>query len=197
MTRDRRSFLAAGAALVAGVVPASAAPVPKHLMPKDEQPLFFPTTVGSRHVSEWQGTEIVCVVAKVEKTADGIVVTEERVLPKGIQTPEQTVVVSAKGLHVTHYRDKPLDPPIWYLKLPHVENNNWTDQWAQTTRYLKTVGWEEIEVPAGKIRAMRVDRDNDGKGTSITTYWYAPGMGCIKWASKDSKRELKSFTPGK
>lgn len=182
--------------LAPGIPLAPAAPIPKHLMPKDE-PFFFSTTLGSRHVSEWQGKDYICVVTKVEKSDDGLTVTEEREDGKGGRTHEQTVVVSPKGLLVTHYYGSPLEPPIWLLKLPHVANNNWTDKWGQTTRHLKTVGWEEIEIPAGKIRAMRVDRDNDGNGTSITTYWYAPGLGCIKWASKDAKREMKSFTPGK
>ena len=182
-------------ALALSLPAAPAAPVPKHLMPKDDA-FFFPTTVGAKHVSIWQGKDYVCVIAKVEKTDDGFVVTEEKEEADGTRAHEQTVVVSAKGLKVTHYYGKPQEPPIWLLQLPHVANNNWTDKWANTTRHLKTVGWEEIEVPAGKIRAMRVDR-NDGVGTTVTTYWYAPGVGCVKWSCGSQGREMKSFTPGK
>ena len=45
-----RVAVAAALALVAGSFGAGAAPVPAHLMPKDE-PLLFPTKVGAKHVS--------------------------------------------------------------------------------------------------------------------------------------------------
>ena len=190
-----RFVCAAPFALVLTVA-TSAAPVPKHLMPKDDPP-FYMTKVGDRHVSLWQGKDYVCVVTKVEKTADGLVVTEDLEDETGARRHEQTIVVSEKGLRATFQDGKALDPPIWLLKLPHVENNKWTDEWFGSTRHYQTVGWEEIEVPAGKIRAMRVDRDNNGDGKSITTYWYAPGKGCIKWSCGDLSREWKSFTPAK
>jgi len=163
-------------------------------MPK-EDPVCFPTKVGDRMVSMLAGSEIVCVVTKVEKTADGIAVTQEFEDAQGVRTHDQTVVVSASGLKVIRYSGRDLDKPVWWLKLPHVAGNTWTDNLGgQKTQ---TMGWEEIEVPAGKFKAIRVDRDDNADGTAKTSYWYAPGLGCIKWSDAHRARELKSFTPGK
>jgi hypothetical protein len=181
--------------LVLGLPAVPAAPVPKHLMPKDESArLCFPTKVGDRMVSTLEGKELVCVITKVEKVADGIQVTQEYDDGMDVRRPNMVVVVSDKGLLITEYSGRKIDPPTWWLKLPHVANNEWPDSIGGGTR--KTAGWEEVTVPAGKIRAMRVERF-DAKGQANTTYWYAPGLGCIKWASAMRTRELKSFTPGK
>jgi hypothetical protein len=44
---------------------------------------------------------------------------------------------------------------------------------------------------------VRVERDDDPQGMTRTTYWYAPGLGCIKWSCGTPGRELTKFTPGK
>jgi hypothetical protein len=63
-------------------------------------------------------------------------------------------------------------------------------------------GSEEVEVPAGKYKAVRVDADGTIAGTRTgVTYWFAPDIGVVKMrysiAGSDSVLELKSFTPGK
>jgi hypothetical protein len=194
--RSRLSL--AFAAICAAVVavpggPARAAPVPKHLMPKDE-PYFFPTRVGDRLVSNWNGKELVVVVTAVEKVEGGLKVTQEFEEPTG-NRHDQTVIVSAKGVQVIRYAGNDLNPPSWWLKLPHVAENTWTDKWGTQTRSFKTVAWEELDLPMGKVRALRVDRTDDRGDT--TSYWWAPGLGNVKWSSGQSGRELKSFTPGK
>ena len=58
-------------------------------------------------------------------------------------------------------------------------------------------GPEEIEVPAGKLKALRVRAHEGGTLTS----WYAPGVGAIKRVQKlghqkeTAARLLKSFRP--
>jgi hypothetical protein len=185
-------------AVAVAPLPAPAAPVPKHLIPKAEEPPFcFPTRVGDRFVSVIGERELVVVVTKVQKTEEGFEVTQEYEDGMGGRNHDMTVIASAKGLKVVRYAGRQLDEPLWWLKLPHVANNEWTDTWAGQTRTHRTMGWEEIEVPAGKIRAIRVERDDGPQAMRTTTYWYAPGLGCIKWSSGNGGRELKSFTPGK
>jgi hypothetical protein len=176
MKRGPFAWALAGAALVAGVdAPTPAAPLPKHLIPKDEA-VCFPTRVGDRLVSTLNGGELVVVVTKVVKVADGVEVTQEFENADGTRTHDMTVVASAAGLKVVRYSGKTLDEPFWYLKLPHAANNEWP---AGPNPGLKNVtgGWEEVEVPAGKFRAVRVDR-SDG-----SCFWYAPGLGCVKWTN--------------
>ena len=112
----------------------------------------------------------------------------------------QTVIVSAQGVQLIEYAGKKVDPPIWWLKLPHQGKNEWTGSWPGGWEYaFETKEWEEVEVPAGKFRAIRVDRKDTQNGTLLgtTTYWYAPGVGCIKITGKSPTRVLKSFSPGK
>jgi hypothetical protein len=198
----RRSRFAALAlfALAAGAVasapaPAPAAPVPKHLLPKDE-PLLYSVRAGDRHESTFAGKTIVCVVTKVEKTDDGtrVEVVEEHA--GGPPTPYEVVVVSTAGVKQLESYGRKHDEPIWWVKLPHADTNAWTDRLGQANRSWKTAGWEEVEVPAGKFRAIRADR-TDGPGGPITSYWWAPGIGCVKWSNGNTGREMTAFKPGK
>jgi len=183
----------AGIALCASALAAPAAPVPVHLMPKAE--LFYPTTVGARHVSVWSKKDLIEEVSKVEKVADGFAVELEEVAADGTRKHSETVLVTTRGLTRTHSEGKKVDPPCRMLVLPHGAANAWDTLWGSQKEALRTAGWEEIEVPAGTFRAMRVDL----AGTSGIAHWYAPGIGCVNWYCTTSKvgRPLKSFTPGK
>jgi hypothetical protein len=185
--------LAALATLVVGSTgPVPAAPVPKHLMPKQD-PYCYPTRVGDRHESVIGDHPIVCVVTKVEKSPDGILVevVEER---DGKQKHAETVLVSAQGVKVIEYSGNKLAPPFWWVKLPHTEGNTWPDELNRQVWTAKTIGWQEIEVRAGKFRAIHVQHI-DLRCT--TSYWFAPGVGCIKWTDGKNGREMIRFTPGK
>lgn len=193
-----RIVVAVAGALAVGSFAAVAAPVPKHLMPKDE-PLLFPTKVGARHVSVFGGKDLVEEVSKVTPVDGGFEVETETVSDDGTRKHQQTVVVSKHGILWTHYEGQKLDPACWAVKLPHAEGNSWQANWGGQERTLSTAGWEEIEVPAGKFRAIRVTHDERGKGNADSSMWYAPGIGCVTWYCTNSKvgRPLKSFTPGK
>jgi hypothetical protein len=196
MKRGPFAWALAGAALVAGVgAPTPAAPVPKHLLPKDE-PLLYSVRVGDRHESTlFGGRAIVCVVTKAEKTAAGTLVEVVQEAVDGTQTHDETVLVSATGVRVIDYFGQKADESFWWVKLPHNENNTWSDLWGgQQKREWRTAGWEEVKVPAGTFRALRVDRDDGGGATS---YWWAAGVGCVKWVSGNAGREMTAFKPGK
>jgi hypothetical protein len=179
---------------VGSIGPAPAAPVPEHLMPRAD-PLCFPTRVGDRMVSVLNGTEIVTVVTRAERTADGSVVRLESEGAGGQRVHDHTVRVSTRGIEVLEYSGKKLDPTFWWVKLPHGPKNVWTDQLNGQEWTAKTIGWEEVEVPAGKFRAIHVQHISSPQDT--TSYWFAPGLGCIKWADGTRERKLTGFTPGK
>jgi hypothetical protein len=50
---------------------------------------------------------------------------------------------------------------------------------------------ETVKVPAGKFKAIRVDRKDSDE---YYTFWYTPGIGLVKNQDKTSVLELKSFT---
>ena len=65
---------------------------------------------------------------------------------------------------------------------------------------MKVVGVEDIEVPAGKFSAVRVEDEysfRGGEEKSRETYWFAPNVGVVKADYGHTKVILKSFVPGK
>jgi hypothetical protein len=187
--------------------PAAAAPALKE---SAEGP-YFPTRVGARWVTETGGKEYAHVVTAV--TRDGketvVAVGREETVGAGpgkgrrVITPQRTVRVSADGLSLTRDFFGELDSPYLLLRVPAKRGDAWTgrlDQGAFWVRGKRTVaGVEEVEVPAGRFRTVRVewDRDQPGGPDFRTTIWYAPGVGEVKIAL-DGKpwTVLKSFAPG-
>ena len=66
---------------------------------------------------------------------------------------------------------------------------------------MTVAGVEEVKVPAGTFRAIRVvteSTDSSGKEFQTITTWYAPGIGPVRIDYANSKTcRLVSFTPGK
>jgi len=85
-----------------------------------------------------------------------------------------------EGLKATY------EPPKQYLPSPLVAGQKW--EWsgkdpAQVERHeaYRVVGLENITVPAGKFRAMKVISEISSGATPMTkTYWYADGVGLVK-----------------
>ena len=56
---------------------------------------------------------------------------------------------------------------------------------------------DEVEIPAGKFKAVRVELADPG-AEARTTLWFAPAVGVVKIASGANQVPvLKAFTPGK
>jgi hypothetical protein len=201
MSRAIPTFLAGLLALPA----APAAPVPLHLMPKKE-PLYFPTRIGAESRS--------LIGGKDQGGYDRVTAVEEangeaRVTINGdAKPPEGTdLIVSAKGLFIVRQGAETYDPPLTLLKLPHVKDAKWeVDSVTKggTRQHPKgkfvARGYEDVEVPAGKFRAARVDATWEG-GTEVT-FWFAPEVGQVKRIVKHAggggfTQELKTFTRGK
>ena len=68
-------------------------------------------------------------------------------------------------------------------------------------KYKHTTGKvEEVEVPAGKFKAVRVEVEvEDGEAVLRKTYWHACQVGIVKIVVHDKKADwvqvLKSFSP--
>ena len=85
-----------------------------------------------------------------------------------------------EGLKATY------EPPKQYLPNPLVAGQKW--EWTgkdptQVERHERSrvIGFENITVPAGKFRAMKVESEISGASAPITrTSWYADGVGLVK-----------------
>jgi len=200
-------FLSTFAAILLAIPTAPAAPRTKE---GDRPAAYFPTRVGDRWVyDEGNEKESVREVTAVEVKREETIVT---VREPGRNATERLAVSAAgvRRLESNGFRLK----DHWLLKLPAKEGDKWDfdypSQRNEQGRGLRgekgtvTVGpIEEVEVPAGKFRAVRLDIEVTSiNGVEVPavqfTSWYAPDVGQVKMTrGTDWTRVLKSFTPGK
>lgn len=189
-------------------VPLVAAPVPAHLKPKD-QPVPFPSAVGTTWVYEVVGGDHTQVIADVKQKDGATLVTTDYHDTFGKKVSELVYSVSDKGVFSVSAGAVTYDSPWCVFKYPYCEGQTWdTNQQAGGTgnRGKRTAGpMECVKVPAGEFVAVRVECEDgiDGPTPWRTTTWYAPGVGRIKTVYRDADGKatgesvLKSFTLGK
>ena len=175
----------------------------------DDKPiLYLPTTVGDKRVLEstWNGKsdESTEWITAVETKGGMTVVSFTR--EEGGPTMYQ-YGASSDGMFRVSSGDVVYDPPYRLLKLPPKEGETWEavrpatgGEPAQIFKYT-TGKEEEVETPAGKFKAVRVEMETVlNKAIMRTTYWHAPVAGMVKIVTHDKRGDrvqvLKSFTPG-
>ena len=187
---------------------APAAPVPKHLTPKET--LYHGVQKGSRWVYVDKDVESVyeATDAQPDKRG-GSIVTIDRV-ENGKKTLAQKLDVSPRGVFLIAAIGGTREPPTCLLSCPAQADKKWSIEYNggpnDTKSYRGTItvtGTEDVAVPAGKYSAVRVAEkvsafaeDKPVFDINITT-WYAPGVGVVKQEGRGWTKELKSFTPGK
>jgi len=166
--------------------------------PKAKDAVYFPTREGDTRVYEFIAGEkaevgFTDVVTKVEKKDGAVHVTITRNYRPEFAPYVTTIAVSSEGLFRVAANGEAMAKPITLLKMPAKVGTKWElDGGAQYT----VTKEEEVEVPAGKFHALRVE---SVAGDSKTTLWFAPNVGLIKMASDGSDRVqvLKEFKGGK
>jgi hypothetical protein len=176
---------------------------------------YHATKEGDKSVYEMRTgdsvNETVDVITKLEYKGDTVIVFVEREV-KGVVQPNAQVEVSEKGVVQIGIGERKLADPRPMLKLPAKPRDQWTFEsegpaGAGRFKTTCTVGKEEeVEVPAGKFRAIRVDcvTTLPGAASHLTiegSAWFAPRVGIVKHVSNiagvERTQVLKSFTPGK
>jgi hypothetical protein len=186
--------------------PAVAAPAPAYRA----NDLYFPTREGTRRAYELQarGTtyEHTEVVTRVEKKGAGFrVTTGQEVAPGAIL---KTVTdVSARGVYLVEFAGKVHADPVPLLKLPAKAGSSWTVEkqipaGRGTATFTYTIGEvEEVKVPAGRFKAIRVEETAEPVLRHRATRWYAPGVGLVKavmfFGKNEQAQVLKAHTRGK
>ncbi len=123
-------------------------------------------------------------VAASSQTASGV--TEAR-LERGYEgwSPPATRAVSdAQGVRLSRAAEAPGGPSLRIIKLPADAGARWPGRplTGGNAESIVVRGEEDIEVPAGKFRAIHVDHEityANGDG-DVLSYWYAPGSGCVR-----------------
>ena len=189
MTRRLVVVVVALACVAVGVENLAAAPVPKHLMPKDP-PFNYPATVGTTWVYDCGGREETLTISKVEAKDGAKLITTEYVGAGG-NRHHMTLSVGAAGVFLVAEGGSTYPTPWCIFKLPHKEGDTWKT--AGHGSDMKAGAMEKVKVPVGEITAARVDWDLGGRNV---VYWYADGIGLVKMEGGANKG-LKSFTRGK
>jgi hypothetical protein len=189
-------------------VPLVAAPVPKHIFPKDA-PLYYPVQKGTRWAYDGDPAyTLVVTSAEKDEKNEATILTIEKVQPDGTKAILQKLAISRRGILWLESMGGKFDTPVWLLKTSARAGEEWTFTTsgpgvAGTRGVIRVVGTEEVEVPAGKFSAVCIEQKTtlvvDGKPAYnySQTLWYAPGVGLVKWTCGGSGAVLKSFTPGK
>jgi hypothetical protein len=174
-----------------------------------KESLYLPTTVGDKRVFETSSRgktgEVSEWVTAVEKK-DGLTVVSFSGEEGGPTLYQYGA--SKDGAFRVSAGNNVYTPPYRLLKLPMKEGETWEELapalagTANPKMKYTTGKEEEVEVPAGKFRAIRVESESVINGAVIrTTQWHVVGLGIVKVLTKDNGGErlqvLKSFTPGK
>ena len=175
---------------------ALAAPAPKA---KETAAGYFPTRIGDKRDYEVRSGDKVestyaDTVTKVEKADAALHVTITREYSDS--RPFVTIIaVAADGLFRVSLNGRTLDTPVPLLKLPAKTGTKWGGDAVSEPTYT-VAGEEEVEVPAGKYKAIRVDSTFGGE--TRMSLWFAPSVGLVKQATPGQGTVvLKAFTPGK
>jgi hypothetical protein len=191
---------------------------PAHAAPRspggEKEAHYIPTTLGDKRVSErttrdkdGEHKETVTELVTEVDRKDGLVVTVQYLYGEEA-SPRRTFKfrVSEKGIFWLENDGKAFKEPECQLKLPLRAGDNWEsffDGRPEITIKYTTGKEEDVEVPAGKFRAVRIDSVMKAKDFTLeTSDWYAPGLGLVKSTNRSSDggedvKVLKSFAPGK
>jgi hypothetical protein len=200
-----RTLLAVGAVVGIWAVAASAP------APKDRLFPYAPTRIGDTAIYEISANgkeqEMTEQVTGVERKGREIVITTTTQI-NNRKSVTNRYSYSDEGLFRLTLGAREYDPPLCLLKLParpglKWEGTDWLTKGGERAMTYTIKDVEEIEVPAGKFKAIRVETESKQSENNVTrsTTWYAPGVGPVKTVSQvrtfEMVRVLKSFTPGK
>jgi hypothetical protein len=171
---------------------------------------YSATKVGDKLVYEdkrgSQSEEYVIEVIEARQKGAAMLVTVLRGQDDWKSEPWRNEI-SDRGAWKVAKGDAVFESPKRVLRLPFLKGDTWeTSYWyngERVTGKYTSADEEEIEVPAGRFRCLRVEAKSVIKGDTWTdTFWWAPRVGIVKEELVDNDNRpkltsvLKSFTPG-
>ncbi len=176
---------------------------------KEKAPNYYPLTLGTKWIYELRGDgqkkKLTNQVAKIE-TIDGKKLAVVETLMDGTVTGTAHIAVTDKGVMCHRMNGVELSPPICVLKYPYKKDETWEVETTlgaeKMTVKMKAGDSEEVTVPAGKYKALKVDMDRTVAGMQASaTSWFAPDVGVVKQTmavgGSTATLELEKFEAGK
>ncbi len=162
--------------------------------PRQPGPLYFPTRIGARRVYSAGGVEKVDVVIAVRAREGGAVTVT--VADPSRPDSARHVRVSRTALALTPSPDGVGGRDV--LRPAAAGGEQWLP-WGEGGLVFRQAGFEQVTVPAGTFRALRVDTGwRSGPGfRAESSVWYAPGVGTVRQVNGGAEvLTLESFEPG-
>lgn len=179
---------------------ALSAPVPKD---KPSEPLM-PVTVGTKRILEVTRGAITSetseeVTKVTEKDGVYTITVESGAVMRSPGAKPPFLFAFVYEVSATKVADTRFDPARTIFDAGVKAGESWKHEPKGKAVTTFTVGKEEeVEVPAGKFKAVPVTEETEKLGR--ITRWYAPGVGVVKEVKDGfgkSTTVLKSITPGK
>ncbi|MCY2940148.1 MAG: hypothetical protein NTV50_00590 [Planctomycetota bacterium] len=152
---------------------------------------YYPLKAGNKWTYQIEsdtaakGSKLINQIAKIEKI-DGVSLSRLETTAKGKVVASEHLSITDKGIFRNRYNDEKINPPICILKFPTKKDSTWKTESMTGAEKLSVScksDEEEIEVPAGKFKTVKVVMDAEVVGAGIivsTTYWFAQGVGIVK-----------------
>jgi hypothetical protein len=171
-------------------------------------PNYYPLQVGN----EWNfrvtvgGNSVNAIsrIAKIE-TIDGKPLARLEASLNGNIVATEHLRVTPEGVFRYRNNGQEIVPPICLLKFPAKSNSKWDGNikvGAEQGKYFCEAKEANVEVPAGKFKALHVAIRLETKGQTVTTaYWFVPNVGFVRQTvdagGMSILMELEKYTPGK
>lgn len=169
-------------------------PAAARVAPPRAEPLYFPTRIGTRRVYTAGAVEKVDVVTAVRAEAGGALTVT--VTDPALPDSARHVRVSRTALELVPGPDGARGRDV--LRPTAADSEQWLP-WGEGGLVFRQAGFEQVTVPAGTFRALRVDTGpRSGPGfRAESSVWYAPGVGTVRQVNNGVEvLSLKSFEPG-
>lgn len=157
--------------------------------PQIDTAKLFPSTVGSTWVYAVESKEktagrITNKVTKIETIDGQKLIRLESFVKDKVVASEHLAVVSDQGLFRHRINGSEATPPVLVIKFPLKADETWNTETTigqETLTGESVVGFEEVEVPAGKYQTVRVKTNAKAGAQEIeSTIWYAEGVGMVR-----------------
>ncbi len=169
---------------------------------------YYPLQVGN----EWKykveaggnSAQAVSTITKIEEI-DGVSLARLEATVNGNVVANENLRSDDKGVFRYRNNGQEINPPILLLRYPAKSGDKWNDDITvgkEKGKYLCETREENVEVPFGKFKAMKVTVTLEAKMQKVTTsYWFVKDVGFVKQTVEAGdlviNMDLESFKPAK
>jgi hypothetical protein len=164
---------------------------------------YYPTAKDTTWVYSINGTDYTLTIADVKSTANETLLTIAQVTKEGKRILSSKERVTKDGVFIVQNTSLICDPPHQKLNHSLKTGETWKYEIPATgdspgdTYTFKVGAVEEMTLPTGTFKALRINVESSRGERWNFTDWYAPDVGMVRRKTSANEWTLKSFTKGK